>query len=105
MATRTRSYRFTEDLMQVAELRAKALGYPDGNALVRGLLRYDAYCQGEHPLTTQWAKLSPAEQDKIDEKCLELTKRGKGERGCYWKHLLDKLKDGGKSVLQAFYDL
>jgi hypothetical protein len=30
---------------------------------------------------------------------------GKGERGCYWKHLLEKLEDGGNSALQAFYEL
>jgi hypothetical protein len=105
MATKTRSFRLSEDLMEVAFLRARALGYPDGNALVKALLRYDAFCQGEHPLTLTWAKYRPAEQDKIDAKCLELTKRGKGERGCYWKHLLEKLEDGGNSALQAFYEL
>lgn len=94
MASRTRSTRLPNDLADAAELRAKSLGYPDWNAYVKGLMRYDMLVQGGHDVTLPWAKLTLEEQDKIDAKLLEMTIQGKGERGQYLKRLLKELKLG-----------
>lgn len=89
MASITRSTKLPADLADVAEARAKALGYPSWNAYIKGLIRYDALCQGEHTITLPWAQLPLAEQDKIDAKLLKYTRHGVGERGQLLKRLID----------------
>lgn len=99
MSSRTRTTRLSCDLADSAEIRAQQLGYPDGNAYIKGLMRYDLLVQGDHDVTVAWAKLSAVEQDKIDAHLLGLTQKGKGERGQMLKHILqdlgfDSLKEG-----------
>ena len=89
MASLTRSTKLPPDLAEVAEQRAKALGYPSWNAYIKGLIRYDALVQGPHTITLPWAQMPPAEQDKIDAKLVRLCKKGVGERGQYLKRLVE----------------
>ena len=93
MASQNRSLKLTADLAEVAELRAKQLGYPSWNAYVKGLIRYDAMVQGKHDITVPIATLSLTDQDTIDAKLLDNTKRGVGERGQFLKRLLTKSKE------------
>ena len=93
MASRTRSTKLPPDLAEVAELRAKALGYPSWNAYIKGLIRYDALVQGPHTHTHPWAALSLADQDAIDAKLLRCTKTGNGERGQLLTRILERVKD------------
>lgn len=90
MASASRSLKLPPDLAEVAELRAKQLGYPSWNAYVKGLIRYDAMVQGSHDVTLPLSRLSPVEQDKIDARLLDNTKRGVGERGQFLKRLLGR---------------
>jgi len=94
MASSVRSLKLPPDLLDVAEKRAIALGYPSWSAYVKGLIRYDALCQGPHSITLPWANLPLPEQDKIDAKLLKLTQDGVGVRGQLLKRILqgeDKL--------------
>lgn len=90
MASRTRSTKFPPDLAEVAERRAKALGYPSWNAYLKGLIRYDALVQGPHSITLPISSKPLAEQDAFDAKLLEITKRGVGERGQLLKRLIER---------------
>jgi len=92
MPSPTRTLRLPPDLADAAEIRAQALGYPNWTAYVKGLIRYDLLVQGEHTLTRPWADLPLTQQDKIDANLLSLTRRGKGERGQFLKHLLEGAK-------------
>lgn len=94
MASKTRSIKLPADLCDVAEDRAKKLGYPSYNAYIKGLIRYDALCQGPHTITLPWASLPLAEQDKIDAKLLKCTHAGVGQRG----QLLKRIVQGTDSV-------
>lgn len=89
MASITRSTKLPGNLAEVAEVRAKALGYPSWNAYIKGLIRYDALCQGEHTMTLPWASLPLDEQDKIDNKLLQYTQQGIGQRGQLLKRIID----------------
>ena len=88
MASSTRSLKLPPDLLDVAEKRAKNLGYPSWSAYVKGLIRYDALCQGPHTITLPWANLPLVEQDKVDAKLLKLTLEGVGVRGQLLKRIL-----------------
>ncbi|TDU64344.1 hypothetical protein EI77_04232 [Prosthecobacter fusiformis] len=88
MASSTRSLKLPPDLLDVAEKRAKILGYPSWSAYVKGLIRYDALCQGPHSITLPWANLPLMEQDKVDAKLLKLTQDGVGVRGQLLKRIL-----------------
>lgn len=77
-ATRTKSYRFSHDLADAIELRAKELGYASGTDLMKSLARYDCLCRSSHGVTTQWAKLPLEDQDRLDNKLLSLTLRKQG---------------------------
>jgi hypothetical protein len=90
MASITRSTKLPADLADIADTRAKALGYPSWNAYIKGLIRYDSLCQGPHTVTLPWSRLPLDEQDKIDAKLLTYTKKGIGERG----QLLQRIMDG-----------
>ena len=91
MASQNRSTKLPGDLAEAAEQRAKSLGYPSWNAYVKGLIRYDLMVQGNHDVTKPMASLSLDEQAKIDAHLLDLSKKGKGERGQFLKHFLGRL--------------
>ncbi|MBB5039857.1 hypothetical protein [Prosthecobacter dejongeii] len=94
MASSTRSLKLPPDLLDVAEKRASMLGYPSWSAYVKGLIRYDALCQGPHSITLPWANMPLVEQDRVDAKLLKLTQDGVGVRGQLLKRILqgqDKL--------------
>lgn len=88
MASSVRSLKLPPDLLDVAEKRAVALGYPSWSAYVKGLIRYDALCQGPHSITLPWANLPLVEQDRVDAKLLKLTLDGVGVRGQLLKRIL-----------------
>lgn len=96
MASQTRSIKIPGDLAQAAELRSKQLGYPSWGAYVKGLMRYDMLVQGSHSITLPMATLPLTEQDKVDAKLLEATKKGVGERGQLLARMLERMKKGEK---------
>ena len=91
-----RTVRFPDALFQAIEIRAKQAGYASLSDYIKGLARYDLIVQGEHEVTLPWGRLSLTEQDKVDERLLGLTKRGKGERGQLLRRLLEEVRDPGK---------
>jgi 2',3'-cyclic-nucleotide 2'-phosphodiesterase (5'-nucleotidase family) len=90
MPSPTKTVRIPSDLLQVATLRAQALGYPDFSAYALGLIRYDAMVLGPHSVTQPYSKLSKQEQDAIDARLLGNLKEGRTERGQYLKKMLGK---------------
>src|SRR5688572_22049258 len=94
MASQTRSIKIPGDLAEAAELRAKQLGYPSWGAYVKGLMRYDMLVQGAHSITLPMAVLPLGEQDKVDAKLLEATKKGKGERGALLQRIIERVATG-----------
>lgn len=94
MSSRTKATRLPEALIEAAELRARALGYPTFTDYLKGLMRYDLMVQGGHDITQPLSKLSGLQQDRVDDRMLELTRRGKGERGQLLTHLLERMKKG-----------
>ncbi|WP_038164863.1 hypothetical protein [Verrucomicrobium sp. BvORR106] len=94
--SKPRTVRFPEALGEALEIRAKQLGYASLSDYIKALVRYDLTVQGPHEATLPWSKLSPSEQDKIDENLLALTKRGKGVRGQLLAHILERVKDPSK---------
>lgn len=94
MASQTRSIKIPADLAEAAELRAKQLGYPSWGAYVKGLMRYDMLVQGQHSITLPMAQLPLVEQDKVDAKLLEATKKGVGERGVLLQRMLERMQKG-----------
>lgn len=94
MASSPISLKLAPDLAEAAKLRAAQLKYPSVNAYLKGLIRYDALVQGDHHITLPMAALSGPEQDKLDAKLLENTRRGVGERGQFLQRLIEKVKTG-----------
>jgi hypothetical protein len=94
MTSPTKSVRLAPDLLEAVELRRKALGYKDLTAYIIGLIRYDLLVQGEHTLTLPYSQLPADEQDKINAKLLDLTKKGKGERGQLLKNIIKRMNEG-----------
>lgn len=93
MPSQTRSTKLPPDLADVAELRAKNLGYASWNAYIKGLIRYDALVQGPHTVTLPISQLSLANQDQFDAKLLDMTRQGVGERGQLLEKILKRVKD------------
>lgn len=85
----SRSLKLSPDLDDAIERRAKTLGYPSLSAYLKGLARYDLLCQGPHTMTQPWASLPLVEQDKIDAKLCDLSKKGVGERGQLLKRIVE----------------
>lgn len=94
MTSLKKSLRLTPDLQAASELRAKQLGYANWSAYIIGLLRYDLLVQGEHTLTLPYSHLPAEEQDRINAKLLDLTKKGKGERGQLLANIIKRINDG-----------
>lgn len=94
MTSPTKSVRLAPDLASAVELRRKALGYRDLTAYIIGLIRYDLLVQGDHTLTLPYSQLPVEEQDKINAKLLDLTKKGKGERGQLLANIVKRISDG-----------
>ena len=92
MASSNHSIKLSADLAEIGKLRAKQLGYPSWGAYIKGLIRYDAMVQGEHPITLPFAGMSTTQQDAIDAKLLQNTQRGVGERGQFLARLLQRPK-------------
>lgn len=105
MASKARTVKLPADLCEIADLRAKATGYSSYNAYVKGLIRYDAMVCGPHDVTLPLSKLPLDEQDAADAKLLEITRRGRGERGQLLKRLLERLKGDASKVGKAVRDV
>lgn len=78
MASRVKTYKFGADLDDLADLRARHLGYKSGAAYIKALIRYDSLCSAQHSVTIPWSNLALEEQDQIDAKLLTRAKEGKG---------------------------
>jgi len=92
MASSNHSIKLSADLAEIGKLRAQQLGYPSWGAYIKGLIRYDAMVQGEHPITLPFAGMSTTQQDAIDAKLLQNTQRGVGERGQFLARLMERQK-------------
>lgn len=77
-ASKPKTVRLSHALCDAGAHRAKELGYASVTALIEALLRYDCLCRSAHGVTTQWAKLTPEEQDLLDAKLLVRTVSGRG---------------------------
>ena len=94
MPSQTKTTRLPADLAEAAALRAQVLGYATWTDFIKGLMRYDMLVQGGHDVTLPWSKLSLDEQDKIDRRLLDVTRKGKGERGQLLRRILQEVGTG-----------
>ena len=77
-ASRPKTFRLSHPLVEALELRSAHLGYRSATELIEALCRYDCATQSAHGVTTTWAKLTPQEQDELDERLLERVKAKRG---------------------------
>jgi hypothetical protein len=96
MASLARSCKLPPDLAEVAERRARALGYASWNAYIKGLIRFDAMVQGEHSVTLPISHMRPEDQDAIDAALLAATKEGVGQRGQLLSRLIKQVAQEGQ---------
>lgn len=90
MASQARSCKLPPDLAEVAELRARALGYQSWNAYVCGLIRYDAMVQGAHAVTLPISHMRAEDRDAVDASLLSATREGIGQRGQLLSRILER---------------
>lgn len=77
-ASLSRTLKVPVDLADVADIRARELGYPSWGAYVKALIRFDSLCGSSHTVTVPWSKLPFNEQDQIDAKLKKRRIEGKG---------------------------
>jgi hypothetical protein len=88
MASPSKTVRIPFDLLEIASLRARALGYPDFTAYLHGLIRYDAMVLGPHSVTQPFSNLGKPAQDAIDSRLLGNLQAGRTERGQFLEHFV-----------------
>lgn len=88
-----RSLNLSAALAEAADERFEELGYPNLNAYFKALLRYDLLVSGDHSVTKPVAAMSPAAQDRFDERILANRENGEKERGSYLKWLIREMMD------------
>lgn len=105
MASLSRSTKLSPSLAEAAELRARTLGYSSWNAYIKALIRYDLMIQGEHSVTRPVSHLRLVDQDKIDGELLDLTRAGKGVRGQWLEHAIERIAgEDGTAVKRKLAD-
>lgn len=95
MRSQNRSIRLPNPLIEAGERRAQELGYPSFNAYMAGLIRYDLMVRGAHHVTLPIARMRLEDQDKIDDRLLEIEQSGQGERGVFLEHLIERTVANG----------
>lgn len=75
----------SESLNEVAEICRKQNRYRNISELLNGFLRFWALSMTEHHLSAEWAALSDAEQDDLDDGLLESVKNKKIVKGSWFK--------------------
>jgi len=101
MASVPETTKYSPPLHEAGEKRWKALGYRTKADYRRGLARFDLLVQGLHPVTLAIAQMPVAEQDRIDAELLELTKKGVGNRGELFTHIIANIVKLGKEPTGA----
>jgi len=104
MPSITRSLKIPELLMQALEQRARQLGYTSFNGYMKGLVRYDLMCQGEHSLTIPINQATGRQQDKVDAWLLRVARRGIGARGVLLNHIVERMQARGQTSLEAILE-
>lgn len=90
MRSKNRSIRLPNPLIEAGDRRANDLGYPSFNAYMAALIRYDLMVRGPHHVTLPIARMRLEDQDKIDDRLLEIEQSGQGQRGIFLEHLIER---------------
>lgn len=96
MASVPETTKYSPPLHEAGDKRWKALGYRTKADYRRGLARFDLLVQGLHPVTLAISQMPLDEQDRIDAELLELTKKGVGNRGELFAHIITDIVKLGK---------
>lgn len=78
-------FRLPSVLAECARLRVKEAGYESLSEYVLGLVRYDLLTRKPHPATGGIAKLTRAEQDKIDDEIVAMFESGETLGGSWFE--------------------
>ena len=81
-------YRLPTALESCAKERCKEAGYDSLSEYVLGLIRYDLLTRKAHVTTSGLAKLSRAEQDKIDDEIARMFASGDSLGGSWFEERL-----------------
>lgn len=96
MRSKSLTIRVPQPLREIMEERAVALGYPTVSAYMVGLLRYDIMTQKPHAMTSDLAKLSLCEQDRVDDELAALWESKEGLNGSWFEACLARALAKGK---------
>jgi hypothetical protein len=82
-------FRLPTALQECADARWKETGYESLSEYVLGLLRYDLLVRRAHATTANLARLSRAEQDKVDDEIATMFAKGETLAGSMFEALID----------------
>lgn len=85
MRSTAAKYRLPTALEESARARCKEAGYDSLSEYVLGLIRYDLLTRKPHVTTSGVAKLSRAEQDKIDDEIATMFASGESLGGSWFE--------------------
>jgi hypothetical protein len=89
MRSKPAHFRLPAALQDIAEERRKEAGYENLSEYVLGLLRYDLLVRRAHATTANLARLSRAEQDKVDDEIATMFAKGETLAGSLFEALID----------------
>jgi hypothetical protein len=82
-------FRLPTALQDCADLRWKETGYESLSEYFVGLLRYDLLVRRAHATTANLARLSRAEQDKVDDEIATMFAKGETLAGSLFEALIE----------------
>lgn len=89
MRTTPTKFRLPTALKDCADARWKETGYESLSEYVLGLVRYDLLVRRAHVTTANLARLSRAEQDKVDDEIVTMFAKGEALAGSMFEALID----------------
>lgn len=98
MRSKSRSIKVPHAISDAGENRARALGYTSLNAYIVGLLRYDLLVRCSHHLMLPIARMRMEDQDKIDDRLLDMQDRSREEQEAFFNELVQELIGEGASL-------
>lgn len=88
MRSKPTHFRLPAALRDIAEARAREAGYENLSEFLLGLLRYDLLVRRAHATTANLARLSRAEQDKVDDEIAAMFAKGEALAGSMFEALI-----------------
>ena len=98
MRSTAAKYRLPTALEECAKARCKEAGYATLSEYVLGLIRYDLLTRKPHVTTVGLARLSRAEQDKIDDEIATMFANGESLGGSWFEARLKEAVEAANTA-------